>query len=91
MANITLMGASYTDVPAVTLPQTGGGTVTFYENGSGGGASLSAMAKATTVTLLSILSAKKVSVRQSLKSATHPLLLDLMSLGVRQRAMTVCR
>lgn len=37
MANITLMGASYTDVPAVTLPQTGGGTVTFYENGGGGG------------------------------------------------------
>lgn len=33
MANITLMGASYSDVPAVTLPQTGGGTVTFYENG----------------------------------------------------------
>lgn len=33
MANITLMGASYTDVPAVTLPQTGGGTVTFYEGG----------------------------------------------------------
>lgn len=32
MANITLLGASYTDVPAVTLPQTGGGTVTFYEN-----------------------------------------------------------
>lgn len=38
MANITLMGASYTDVPAVTLPQTGGGTVTFYENGGGGSA-----------------------------------------------------
>ena len=35
MANITLMGASYTDVPAVTLPQTGGGTVTFYEGGGG--------------------------------------------------------
>lgn len=33
MANITFLGASYTDVPAVTLPQTGGGTVTFYENG----------------------------------------------------------
>lgn len=32
MANITLLGASYTNVPAVTLPQTGGGTVTFYEN-----------------------------------------------------------
>lgn len=32
MANITLKGASYTDVPAVILPQTGGGTVTFYEN-----------------------------------------------------------
>lgn len=37
MANITLLGASYTDVPAVTLPQTGGGTVTFYENGGSGG------------------------------------------------------
>ena len=36
MANITLMGASYTDVPAVDLPQTGGGTVRFYENGGGG-------------------------------------------------------
>ena len=35
MANITILGASYTDVPAVTLPQTGGGTVTFYENGGG--------------------------------------------------------
>lgn len=33
MANITLWGASYTDVPAVELPQTGGGTVTFYEGG----------------------------------------------------------
>ena len=37
MANITLLGASYTDVPAVTLPKTGGGTVTFYENGGGSG------------------------------------------------------
>lgn len=27
--NISLMGASYTDVPAVTLPQTGGGTARF--------------------------------------------------------------
>lgn len=35
MANITLLGASYPDVPAVKLPQTGGGTATFYEvNGS---------------------------------------------------------
>lgn len=33
MANITLLGASYSDVPAVDLPQTGGGTVRFYENG----------------------------------------------------------
>ena len=32
MANITLLGASYTDVPAVDLPQTGGGTVRFYED-----------------------------------------------------------
>ena len=32
MANITLMGASYTDVPAVDLPKTGGGTVRFYED-----------------------------------------------------------
>lgn len=31
MANITLMGASYSDVPAVTLPKTGGGTATFHE------------------------------------------------------------
>lgn len=38
MANITLLGASYTDVPAVDLPQTGGGTVRFYENGGGTGA-----------------------------------------------------
>lgn len=30
MADITLMGASYTDVPAVTLPKTGGGIATFY-------------------------------------------------------------
>lgn len=37
MANITLLGASYTDVPAIDLPQTGGGTVRFYENGGGGG------------------------------------------------------
>lgn len=33
MANITLLGASYEDVPAVTLPQTGGGTATFHEVG----------------------------------------------------------
>lgn len=33
MANVTLLGASYTDVPAVDLPKTGGGTVRFYENG----------------------------------------------------------
>lgn len=33
MANITLWGASYTDVPAVDLPQTGGGSVRFYESG----------------------------------------------------------
>lgn len=29
--NITLMGADYPNVPAVQLPQTGGGTATFYE------------------------------------------------------------
>lgn len=29
--NITLMGASYTDVPAVNLPQTGGGTARFTD------------------------------------------------------------
>lgn len=29
--NITLLGASYEDVPAVNLPQTGGGTATFYD------------------------------------------------------------
>lgn len=31
MANITLMGASYPGVPAVTLPKTGGGIATFYD------------------------------------------------------------
>lgn len=29
--NITLLGASYPDVPAVTLPKTGGGTATFTD------------------------------------------------------------
>ena len=29
--NITLLGASYPDVPAVMLPQTGGGTATFTD------------------------------------------------------------
>ena len=29
--NITLMGANYPNVPAVALPQTGGGTATFYD------------------------------------------------------------
>lgn len=29
--NITLMGADYPDVPAVQLPQTGGGKATFYD------------------------------------------------------------
>lgn len=31
MANITLLGASYSDVPAVELPKTGGGTATFID------------------------------------------------------------
>lgn len=29
--NITLMGATYSDVPAVTLPKAGGGTATFVD------------------------------------------------------------
>ena len=29
--NITLLGASYSAVPAVTLPKTGGGTATFVD------------------------------------------------------------
>lgn len=29
--NITLLGASYPDVPAVTLPKTGGGTALFSD------------------------------------------------------------
>ena len=29
--NITLLGASYSDVPGVALPKTGGGTATFYD------------------------------------------------------------
>ena len=31
MANISLFGANYTDVPAVDLPKTGGGTARFHE------------------------------------------------------------
>lgn len=31
MANITIAGASYSDVPAIECPTTGGGTSTFYE------------------------------------------------------------
>lgn len=31
--NITLMGASYPDVPSVLLPKTGGGTATFTDVG----------------------------------------------------------
>ena len=31
MADVTLMGASYSDVPAVELPRTGGGTARFYD------------------------------------------------------------
>lgn len=29
--NITLLGATYPDVPAVDLPKTGGGTARFYD------------------------------------------------------------
>lgn len=29
--NVTILGASYSDVPAVTLPKTGGGTATFVD------------------------------------------------------------
>ena len=35
MADVTLLGASYTDVPAVDLPQTGGGTARFYDGTPG--------------------------------------------------------
>ena len=31
MANVTLMGASYSDVPSILLPQTGGGQCQFFE------------------------------------------------------------
>ena len=31
MAQITIWGASYSDVPAVNLPKTGGGTATFID------------------------------------------------------------
>lgn len=32
--NVTIAGASYSDVPAVNLPKTGGGTATFYDEDS---------------------------------------------------------
>ena len=52
--NITLMGASYSDVPAVQLPKTGGGTARFDDasvttaTASGGGGTLTV--KTATVT-----------------------------------------
>ena len=33
MADVTVAGASYTDVPAIILPKTGGGSVRFVEEG----------------------------------------------------------
>lgn len=33
MANVTVAGASYSDVPAIVLPKTGGGSVRFIEEG----------------------------------------------------------
>ena len=35
MSDITLLGATYPDVPAVNLPKSGGGTATFYEADDG--------------------------------------------------------
>ena len=59
MANITLLGASYTDVPAVTLPKTGGGTVTFYEDSGGGGSvTITDEANATGITCVITSSAE---------------------------------
>ena len=48
MANITIWGASYTDVPACTLPKTGGGTVRFTDT------------SATTATVGDVASGKKI-------------------------------
>lgn len=33
MADVTIAGASYTDVPAIVVPKTGGGTIRFVEEG----------------------------------------------------------
>lgn len=35
MAEVTLLGAVYHDVPAIQLPQTGGGIVLFWEGTDG--------------------------------------------------------
>ena len=35
MPDISLLGAVYPDVPAVTLPKNGGGTATFYDGVDG--------------------------------------------------------
>lgn len=48
MANISWLGTDYTDVPYVELPQTGGGTVTFYENGGGTDTLIEALHNRTT-------------------------------------------
>lgn len=50
MANVSLWGATYSDVPAITVPQAGGGTVTFYENGGGGSITVTEEANATGIT-----------------------------------------
>lgn len=69
MANITLMGASYTDVPAVTLPQTGGGTVTFYENGGGGGGDQSLIKSADLTMSETYTNANKLTVALEARTA----------------------
>lgn len=69
MANITLLGASYTDVPAVTLPQTGGGTVTFYENGGGGAGVPNLLAQKTITMSDTYTSSNKLQVNLEVSSS----------------------
>ena len=65
------------------------GTGSGGSGGTGQIATGTVTGSGTTVILLLILSARKVSVHQSLKSATPLLRLGLISLGVRHRAMIV--
>lgn len=87
--NITLMGASYSAVPAVTLPKTGGGTARFDDASvttataadvASGKLFLAADGTVTTGTSSGGGSSKNVQVAQSTTRATSSTYTELVSL-----------